>query len=121
MTCHSLLFRHLHAQFVALDGNFRLKQKERNTHDDGGLTAGCAYFVEPKAFSRELGRSESQPQLRERSTCDSSFAAIERANTRMNHGYVVTGVVAAIDSRHGFVLPNGVADLQKGEKSVPTL
>ena len=63
-----------------------------------------------------MDRVESEEQAREKSACDSTFAAIERANTRHNRGYSVTGVVAAIDSRHGFVLPGGVANLQKGER-----
>jgi hypothetical protein len=48
--------------------------------------------------------------------CDSTFTAIERANQKAARGFTVTGVVACIDSRHGFILPNAVADLQKGER-----
>lgn len=107
---------HFSAMFIALDANFRLKQKDRGTRTDPSLTRGAGYFVNPDLFSQELKRSEERPTLREASNCDSTFAAIERANSRLNRGFLVTGVVAAIDSRHGFVLPNGVADLQKGER-----
>lgn len=31
-------------------------------------------------------------------------------------GYATTGCVMALDARHGFVLPNGIGDLQKGER-----
>lgn len=106
---------HLRAQYVALDANFRLKRKDREVRNEPSLTANSGYFVDPQLFAQELQRFQDNPPQREGSTCDSSFAAIERANSRFNRGYAVTGVVAAIDSRHGFVLPNGVADLQKGE------
>jgi len=95
--------------------------KEKDQSDsappvDSGLVNGQGYFVEPKLFHSELIKYEKRIPLKEKPTCDSSFAAIERANSRLNHGCAVTGVVAAIDSRHGFVLPNAIADLQKGER-----
>lgn len=49
------------------------------------------------------------------STC-TGFAALMHANTRFYKGYATTGVAMAIDARHGFVLPNGIGDLQKGER-----
>lgn len=107
---------HLRAQYVALDANFRLKRKDREIRNEPSLTANSGYFVDPHLFAQELQRFQDLPPVRESSSCDSSFAAIERANSRYNRGYAVTGVVAAIDSRHGFVLPNGVADLQRGER-----
>jgi hypothetical protein len=111
-----ILNRHLYTQYIALDANFRLKQKDRGKIGDEGLTGGWGYFVDPAVFKQELRRVADHPQPQGRSTCDSSFAAVERANSRVNKGYVVTGVVAAIDSRHGMLLPNSVADLQKGER-----
>jgi hypothetical protein len=131
------LLRYLHAQYIGVDANFRHKQKERGFGDDMGLVAGGAYFVEAPLFSQELNRINEENDLRVQgrqagrstntatpnsardtgaSTCESSFAAIERADSRLNRGYAVTGVVAAIDSRHGMVLPNAVADLQRGER-----
>lgn len=80
------------------------------------LTGRSGHFVDPDVFRRELDRTSVEPQQKERATCTSSFAAVERANSRLNRGFAVTGVVAAIDSRHGMLLPNSVADLQKGEK-----
>lgn len=74
--------------------------------------------MDPLVFKEELARASKEPQQREKGDCTSSFDAVERANSRLNRGFSVTGVVAAIDSRHGMVLPNSVADLQKGEKYV---
>lgn len=53
------------------------------------------------------------------STC-TGFAAMMQANSRFYKGYATTGCAMAIDARHGFILPNGVGDLQKGERSVPS-
>ena len=43
-----------------------------------------------------------------------------QANSWFYKGYATTGCAMAIDARHGFILPNGVGDLQKGERSVPS-
>jgi hypothetical protein len=97
-----------------------LKRKAKKGKGDDGLIRGGAYFVEPDLYAQELERAQNQRKKNppDKSTCDSSFAAIERADTRINKGYAVTGVVAAIDARHGFLLANGVGDLQKGEAYV---
>ena len=54
------------------------------------------------------------PQI---SNC-TGFAAIKQANTRYNKGYAATGVGMVVCARHGFILPNSVGDLQKGERYV---
>lgn len=41
---------------------------------------------------------------------------MEKATTRVNDGYLVTGVGAVICARSGIVRANGVGDLQKGER-----
>lgn len=41
---------------------------------------------------------------------------MEKATTRANDGYLVTGVGAVICARSGMVRSNGVGDLQKGER-----
>jgi hypothetical protein len=111
-----IIIRHLYAQYLAIDANFRMKQKERGFQSSGTLGPGWGYFVNPMDFSRELLRVSRTPQIQQKSTCDSAFAAIERANSRANQGFAVTGIVGVIDSRHGLLLPNAVADLQKGER-----
>jgi len=47
--------------------------------------------------------------------CGSNLHAVNQAYTRDSKGYAVTGVVA-VSCRHSFICPNGVVDLQKGEK-----
>lgn len=49
------------------------------------------------------------------STC-TGLAALDHADTKFSNGYDATGVGAATDARHEFMLPNGVGDLQKGER-----
>lgn len=49
------------------------------------------------------------------STCV-GLAALDKANTKFSKGLDTTGVGAACCARHQFQLPNGVGDLQKGER-----
>ncbi|KAF7304206.1 CxC2 domain-containing protein [Mycena indigotica] len=51
----------------------------------------------------------------EMSTC-SGLAALDHANSKFSCGYSVTGVGMGVCARHEFVLPNGVGDLQAGER-----
>lgn len=59
----------------------------------------------------------SKPEARDVPSC-SGFLARELADTRGNNkrGLAVTGVAGGICTRHEFVLPNSMVDLQKGEK-----
>jgi len=49
------------------------------------------------------------------STCGPELQAVNQALTKFSNGYAVTSVIA-VSCRHGFVLPKGVVDLQKGER-----
>ncbi|KZS94987.1 hypothetical protein SISNIDRAFT_396790, partial [Sistotremastrum niveocremeum HHB9708] len=99
--------------FLAIDANFRLKLKDRGDSKDPELGSGWAYFVEHQAYLAELAK---QPDLLEKSDCDSTHRAIERAHLKSHKGYTVTGVGAVICGRHGLIRPNGVGDLQVGER-----
>ena len=48
--------------------------------------------------------------------CSSQHNALLAANTRKSDGYKATGVGAVVCGRHNIVRPNGVGDLQKGER-----
>ena len=48
-------------------------------------------------------------------TCGPDLNAVNQAYTKYSHGYAVTGV-AAVSCHHAFVRPEGVVDLQKGER-----
>jgi hypothetical protein len=51
------------------------------------------------------------------STC-SGLAALDYANTKFSRGYSSTGVGMGVCARHEFIQPNGVGDLQRGERFV---
>jgi hypothetical protein len=117
-----------------LDGNFKLKLKERGIKDvDVG--SGLAYFVKDDMYTEYLHIMPEQADVSAlvlwpnaaaphpdadlsqiECSCASTHRAVSSANSKSGKGYAVTGVVTVKCARHGFVLPNGVADLQKGEK-----
>ena len=90
---------------------------------------GWAYFVNDEDYKAEIVKHPQPIEVRfcvispsshtyqmQKSDCTSTHQAIERATTKTNDGYSVTGIGAIICSRHSFVRPNGVGDLQKGER-----
>ena len=50
-------------------------------------------------------------------TCSAEHKAILNANMH-KEGYLASGVAAILCARHSLVRPNGVGDLQKGERYV---
>jgi hypothetical protein len=50
--------------------------------------------------------------------CTSSHSAVSNANRPAEDRFDINGVGAAICGRHLFFLPQGVADLKYGERSV---
>ncbi|KAH8111697.1 hypothetical protein DFH11DRAFT_1512691 [Phellopilus nigrolimitatus] len=102
---------------LAIDANFRLKSKDRGVNDDPPLGPGWAYIVDPVPYHEQL-RVQSEKDIHKRGTCESTFQAMEKATTRLNDGYLVTGVGAVICARSGLVRKNGVGDLQKGERYI---
>lgn len=55
---------HLRAQFLAIDANFRMKQKEKGL-GTSVLGPGWGYFVDPNALASELERVEINPEGKE--------------------------------------------------------
>ncbi|KAG1856534.1 hypothetical protein C8R48DRAFT_608216, partial [Suillus tomentosus] len=106
--------RWLYALFIAIDANFRLKRKAVSSDKmDPGFNAGWAYFVEEKAYKAYL--SERANERQDRSTCV-SHNAVNMADTKSSRGLAATGIGTVDCARHEFKLPNGVGDLQKGER-----
>ncbi|KAJ8503496.1 hypothetical protein ONZ45_g10817 [Pleurotus djamor] len=103
----------MHTLYIALDACFRLKRRIISSSEkDPGLGVGWSYFVESEPFRKYLLSVTDQKEM---STC-SGLAALDYANTKFSRGYASTGVCLAICARHEFVQPNGVADLQVGER-----
>ncbi|KAF7298473.1 CxC2 domain-containing protein [Mycena kentingensis (nom. inval.)] len=103
----------LYIMFIAIDACFRLKRRLIGSDlRDPGLTTGWAYFVEWEPYRNFLLTVTDQKEI---SSC-TGLAALDHANTKFARGYSATGVGAGVCARHEFVLPNGVGDLQRGER-----
>ncbi|KAJ7605332.1 hypothetical protein FB45DRAFT_1042460 [Roridomyces roridus] len=107
----------LYVMVLALDACFQLKHRLISSEQrDPGLGTGLSYVVEPEPYREYLKTVTDQKEM---STC-SGLAALDYANTKFSRGYATTGVVMGVCARHEFVQPNGVGDLQKGERFANT-
>ncbi|KAI0038767.1 hypothetical protein FA95DRAFT_1476165, partial [Auriscalpium vulgare] len=105
--------RWLFRRIVAIDANFRLKNRMRSSNAvDPGLGTGFSYFVEQDGYNEHVAKFATQEEI---STC-SGFASIANANTKNTKGLRSTGVGAISCAKHEFWLPNGMGDLQRGER-----
>ncbi|KAJ7884187.1 hypothetical protein B0H14DRAFT_3082403 [Mycena olivaceomarginata] len=99
--------------FFALDACFRMKHGLVSSElKDPGLGTGMAYMLENVPYREYLLTVTDQKEM---STC-SGLAALDYANTKFSRGYSTTGVGMGVCARHEFIQPNGVGDLQKGER-----
>ncbi|KIL54938.1 hypothetical protein M378DRAFT_46403, partial [Amanita muscaria Koide BX008] len=107
----------LHALFVGIDANFRLKRLNvSNNMQDPGLNHGYAYLVDENRFNAYLKEfGERIPD--DVSRCN-NHNAIKSASMRGGKGTAVTGVGTVECSRHDMKRPVSVGDLQKGERYV---
>ncbi|KAG1839753.1 hypothetical protein DFJ58DRAFT_718504 [Suillus subalutaceus] len=106
--------RWLYGLFLAIDANFHLKRRMVSKDSmDPGLSRRWAYFVEETAYKAYLQTYSGNPQ--EKSTC-SFHNAVNMADTKVSHGLAATGVGTIDCARHNMKLPNGIGDLQKGER-----
>ncbi|KAJ7236985.1 hypothetical protein C8J57DRAFT_1529783 [Mycena rebaudengoi] len=106
-------WRFLYILLLALDANFRLKNRiQVNEHQDHSLGSGWGYFVERKAYRRHLKNYVAENDV---STCI-AFAALLQKETRIMTGLRVLGVGGCVCAHHGVVQPQGMGDLQKGER-----
>ncbi|KAJ7429660.1 hypothetical protein B0H11DRAFT_2265147 [Mycena galericulata] len=106
-------YQFLYMLILALDANFKLKSRIRtNAHDDPSLGPGWEYFVEPKGYREHLRKYVPEKDM---SSCI-AFAALLQKDSRANAGLRCTGVGGCVCARHECVRPNGIGDLQKGER-----
>ncbi|KAF6747236.1 hypothetical protein DFP72DRAFT_821976 [Ephemerocybe angulata] len=109
------LRRWIYRLFVSLDGNFKLRRRLVSSNEkDPGYNDGWAYFVEEKGFKEHLSSEWHLPQ--DKSTCV-AHEAVDKPD-REARGLAASGVAAAVCTRHEFRLPNGVGDLQHGERYI---
>ncbi|KAF9471895.1 hypothetical protein BDN70DRAFT_819429 [Pholiota conissans] len=103
----------LYRLLICMDANFRLKnQLVSNYSQDPGLGTGWAYMVRTKPYESYVLSRASDEDI---STCV-SFLAIVLALTRFCRGLQYTGVGGAFCGRGEMFMPNGVGNLQKGER-----
>ncbi|KAF8874887.1 hypothetical protein CPB84DRAFT_1853471 [Gymnopilus junonius] len=105
--------RFLYGLFIGLDANFRLKRKIVSSHAaDPGLSQGWAYFVQEDEFKNFLHKY-GKLIVQEPSKC-SNHDAVNRE--RAMEGYAASGIATCDCTRHDMKRPNGVCDIQKGER-----
>ncbi|KAJ7184784.1 hypothetical protein C8R46DRAFT_1026640 [Mycena filopes] len=106
-------YRFLYMLILALDANFKLKNRIRaNERYDPSLGPGWGAFVEPTAYKEHLRNYVGESDI---STCI-AFAALLQKDTRLTTGLRTSGVGGCVCARHECVRPNGLGDLQKGER-----
>ncbi|KAJ7173526.1 hypothetical protein C8R46DRAFT_1215455 [Mycena filopes] len=106
-------FRFIYRLIVGLDANFKLKNRIRaNEHDDPSLGPGWGAFVAPVPYRKHLRKYVAEKDI---SSCI-AFAALMQKETRNTAGLRVSGVGGCVCARHECMRPNGLGDLQKGER-----
>jgi hypothetical protein len=106
--------RWIYSLFIGIDANFKLKRKRVSSiKADPSLSRGWAYFVEETKYKMFLDEHGNNPQ--ERSNC-SNYDAMAKANSKDTRFLDTTGAGSVDCIRHEMKLPNGVGDLQKGER-----
>ncbi|KAL1671667.1 hypothetical protein EV122DRAFT_284713 [Schizophyllum commune] len=98
---------------LAVDANFRLKNRIRNNEQGGpALTEGLGYFVDTPPYKDYLRTCVKESDI---SSCI-AFAALAEKETKITKGLRVSGVAGVICARHEVIQPHGFVDLQKGER-----
>ncbi|KAJ7475078.1 hypothetical protein B0H11DRAFT_2158575 [Mycena galericulata] len=95
------------------DANFRLRGRMVSSDArDPTLGQGLAYFVDKVPYMEHIKNYVNQDEI---SSC-SGFAAMFLANLKRVKGLRTSGVGGVTCTRHNMWLPNGMGDLQKGER-----
>ncbi|KAF9522825.1 hypothetical protein CPB83DRAFT_887328 [Crepidotus variabilis] len=103
----------LYMMILCMDANFRLKnQLVSNYSTDPGLGTGWSYMVTRKPYEEYVLSQADEDDI---STCV-GFQAMSQSVTRFSRGLRYTGVGGVFCARSDMVLPNGVGNLQKGER-----
>ncbi|KAG6914117.1 hypothetical protein DXG01_002336 [Tephrocybe rancida] len=104
----------IHALFVGIDANFRLKRRDVSSNDlDPSLGDGFAYFVKEGPYKEHLEKHKNE--VEPKSNC-SRHDAMNLANSKPSQGLAATGVGTIKCARHDMKRPCSVGDLQVGER-----
>ncbi|KAJ7839042.1 hypothetical protein B0H14DRAFT_3458992 [Mycena olivaceomarginata] len=107
--------RFLYALFLAIDANFRMKRRDVSSEEeDPSLGDGVAFFARVEEYMQHLEKHWNLEQ--EKSTCVAHDAVDEP--DREARGTASSGIGTVDCARHNMKRPNGVGDLQKGERYI---
>ncbi|KAJ6451151.1 hypothetical protein C8R45DRAFT_848553 [Mycena sanguinolenta] len=105
--------RYKYFLFLAQDCNFRLINRDvGSAAKDPIIGDGLGYFVNHAKYTEYLRAHVSEEEI---STC-SGFQAMFWANKKRVKGLRTTGVGGVTCARHNMWRPNGIGDLQLGER-----
>ncbi|KAJ7900557.1 hypothetical protein B0H14DRAFT_3752784 [Mycena olivaceomarginata] len=105
--------RYKYFTFFAQDCNFRLINRNiSSAAKDPILNDGCGFFVNHGKYTEFLREHVTEDEI---SSC-SGFQAMFLANRKRVKGLRTTGVGGVTCARHNMWLPNGIGDLQLGER-----
>ncbi|KAJ7050144.1 hypothetical protein C8F01DRAFT_1001117 [Mycena amicta] len=105
--------RYKYFRFLAQDCNFRLINRNvSSAAKDPILHDGCGYFVNNAKYTEFLRAHVTEEEI---STC-SGFQAMFLANRKRVKGLRTTGVGGVTCAQHNMWRPNGIGDLQLGER-----
>ena len=101
--------------FLGVNACFKLKLKDCGFNDPD-LGMGLAYMVSEGAYQKHLTATAHVIEpVSLHHFCGPDLHAVNQAYTKNTQGYKVMGV-AVVSCCHAFVRPNGVVNLQKGER-----
>ncbi|KAK6997432.1 CxC2 domain-containing protein [Favolaschia claudopus] len=105
--------RYKYFTFLAEDANFRLINRNVSTEErDPVIDDGMGYFVNREMYKEYLRNHVDEEEI---STC-SGFQAMFLADAKRGKGLRTTGVGGVTCARHNMWRPNGIGDLQRGER-----
>ncbi|KAK7032539.1 hypothetical protein VNI00_012937 [Paramarasmius palmivorus] len=105
--------RWLYTLILAMDANFKQKARSRPKDKlDETLGPGWGCVVDHDSYMALVNARRHADEI---SHCV-GFNAIWNANTKKSKGLRATGIGAVICARHELFRPNGIGDLQKGER-----
>ncbi|KAJ6448608.1 hypothetical protein DFH09DRAFT_965993 [Mycena vulgaris] len=100
-------------QFLATDANFKLINRNVSTEErDPVVGDGTGFFCNRADYSEHIRKHVDDEEI---SSC-SGFQAMFLANAKRVKGLRVTGVGGVTCARHNMWRPNGLGDLQAGER-----
>ncbi|PPQ75117.1 hypothetical protein CVT26_008295 [Gymnopilus dilepis] len=104
---------HKYTLFLSIDGNFKLRRKnKRGDPNDVSLNDGRGYFVPSLPYANYLEHTQNE---REDDSVCGHLRALKFRNVLRYKNSDVSGVIIVQCARHGFYMPEGMADLKRGE------